>query len=155
MQYTCIKHYKLLSLTTCNSLKLATLKSVLRKNNGKYQVNKYGLAVIYIQYGHNSENGYFSTDIRISPAIWQGDKDQNNPVKQKHQDFKKLNLVVSKVKSDLQQVVIDLTRKKMDPTVQAITDEFNKKDEVQGSNPYPKIWQGVTTHQGELTVGTI
>jgi hypothetical protein len=116
-----------------------TLKSVLRKNNGKYQVNKYGLAVIYIQYRYNSENGYFSTDIRISPAIWQGDKDQDNPVNKKHQDFKKLNLVVSKVKSDLQQVVIDLTLKKMDPTVQAVTDEFNNKDEVQGSNPYPKM----------------
>jgi hypothetical protein len=115
---------------------MTALKLVLRKNNGKYQVNKYGLAIIYIEYRHNSENGYFSTGISISPANWQGDKDQNNPVLKKHQDSKKLNLIVSKLKSDLQQVVIDLTSKKMDPTVKAVTDWLNhKNDEVQGIKP--------------------
>ena len=104
---------------------MTTLTSVLRKNNGKYLVDKYGLAIIYIKYRHNSEHGYFSTGISISPANWQGDRDQNNPVLKKHQDFKKLNLVVSKLKSDLQRVVIDLTQKKTDPTVQAVTDWFN------------------------------
>ncbi len=115
---------------------MTTLKSVLRKNNGKYLVDKYGLAIIYIKYRHKSEDGYFATGISISPANWQGDEDQNNPVHKKHQDFKKLNLIVGKLKSDLQQVVIDLKQKKMDPTVQTVTDWFNNKnDEVQGINP--------------------
>ena len=115
---------------------MTTPKFVLRKNNGKYQVNKYGLAIIYVEYKHNSEIGYFSTGISISPANWQGDKDQSNPVHRKHQDFKKLNLIVSKLKTDLQQVVTDLELKKLDPTVQAVTDGFNNKgDEVQGSDP--------------------
>jgi hypothetical protein len=111
---------------------MTTLKSVLRKNNGKYLVDKYGLAIIYIKYRHNSENGYFSTGISISPANWQGDEDQNNPVQKKHQDFKKLNLIVGKLKSDLQQVIIVLKQQKMDPTVQTVTDWLNNKnDEVQ------------------------
>jgi hypothetical protein len=118
---------------------MTALKSVLRKNNGKYQVNKYGLAIIYIEYRHNSENGYFSTGISISPANWQGDKDQDNPVLKKHQDSKKLNLIVGRLKSDLQQVVIDLTTKKMDPTVQAVTDWFNNKnDEIQVNGPFSR-----------------
>ena len=113
-----------------------TLKSVLRKNNGKYLVDKYGLAIIYINYRHNSENGYFSTGISISPANWQGDQDESNPVHKKHQDFKKLNLTVGKLKSDLEQVIMDLKQKEVDPTVQRVTDLFNNKsDEVQGSNP--------------------
>ena len=108
---------------------MTALKSVLQKNNGKYQVNKYGLAIIYIEYRHNSENGYFSTGISISPANWQGEKDQINPILKKHQDSKRLNLVVRKLKSDLQQAVIELTTKKIDPTVQAVTDWFNTKND--------------------------
>jgi hypothetical protein len=43
---------------------------------------------------------------------------------------------VSKLKSDLQQLVTDLKQKKMDPTVQTVTDLFNNKnDEIQGISP--------------------
>ncbi len=75
---------------------------------------------IYVLYGHNSRNAYFPTGIKVTPDQWRDD--QNKPVNSKHPDFNKLNLLAGKERAKIQQVVVNLQLKEIEPTIVAVRD---------------------------------
>ncbi len=113
---------------------MATYKFTLRTKKGKPQVNRHGQAVIYVQYSHNSKNAYFSTGVKIKPDQYQGDSNQDKPVKDKTPNAKKLNLKAQSIKADITQALLSLSNDGVEPTVQAVRNELNKPEEKADTN---------------------
>jgi len=112
---------------------MGTLRIVVKKKNGKYDTNKYGETMVYVQYGHDSKQCLFSTGIHVDPGHlnWIATSfrpflDQNNPINKKRRGYTSNNSVITKKKLDIEEIKNNLVIQGIDPTIDAVRNEVNE-----------------------------
>jgi len=124
---------------------MATLKVVLRKKNREeYKTDRNGYSPVYIRYIYKERPAYFNTEVKIKPEAWDNKKCEVNTARlisktKQNDEIRKLalkndvknNILVSKVRGELESIINDLKLKNIEPTSDLIKNQLKKESSTQ------------------------
>ncbi|MFY0624864.1 MAG: hypothetical protein JXR07_01135 [Reichenbachiella sp.] len=103
---------------------MAIIKAKLKKKNKtEYQTNKLGEALVYIQYDYQGNKTLFNTVVHVEPRYWNEDMDQNKLIKSGLKECSTKTSLMSKLKFQIDEVVIRLSHVEIEPTIELVKEE--------------------------------
>jgi site-specific recombinase XerD len=115
-----------------------------------YYANTQGDAPIFVRYSHGDKTVDFSTGERVPPKYW--DKVQQQ-VRKSYKGYIGINNLIEQKKLEIDAIRLDLKAKRIEPSVQAIKQEYNKKDitvEAPQSQFIFDHWSRFIDHQKQI-----
>jgi integrase len=109
---------------------MATIKIIVRKENGKVKTNSKGESLIYVQYGHNGKTTLFSTEYLIQPEFLKWDNnnlDQRNPLKKSLHGFTTKISNIKKLVNEIDEIKDKLINQNIDPSNEEVKMVFDAK----------------------------
>ncbi len=115
-----------------------------------YYANSQGDAPIFVRYSHADKTVDFATGERVPPKYW--DKVQQQ-VRKSFKGHIGINNLIEQKKLEVDAIRLDLKAKRIEPTVQAIKQEYNKKEvpaEIPQSNFIFDHWDRFIDYQRQI-----
>ncbi|HSZ71983.1 MAG TPA: hypothetical protein VK750_04860 [Cytophagaceae bacterium] len=109
---------------------MATLKIVVRRENGEVRVNRQGKTLIFVQYVHEGKALMFSTGIKIEPAFIKfnhKDVDQRNPLRKTLPGFSTKNSNIQKLVQRIDEIKDRLINQDIIPNAVQVKNIFEEK----------------------------
>jgi len=126
---------------------MATIKVIVRKDQGKIRINEKGETLIFIQYGHLGKTVLFTTGIKVNPQYLKFDKndlDQREPLKKSLNGYTTKNSNIRKIANRIDEIKDKLINQDIEPTTEEVKKIFEaeskpveeKKDFLQVFNQF-------------------
>ncbi|MBO9699269.1 MAG: site-specific integrase [Sporocytophaga sp.] len=119
---------------------MATLRTIIRRREGKPLVNEHGETIIYIQYGHHAKTTLISTGVKINPEYWNEKKqivDSKRGIKNTRANEDLLmdlgrtdtftNALLKSLRAKVEGIVRKIQYEEKDPTIHVVKEEFEKQ----------------------------
>ncbi|GAL84243.1 site-specific recombinase XerD [Sporocytophaga myxococcoides] len=109
---------------------MATIKIIIRKENGKIRINSKGESAIFIQYGHLGKSILFPTSIKVDPHFLKfnnKDLDQREPIRKSLPGYSVKNSNIRKLAQEIDHIKDRLINQDIVPTVEEVRRIYNQK----------------------------
>ncbi|MGC4020955.1 MAG: site-specific integrase [Cyclobacteriaceae bacterium] len=107
------------------------------------KTNSKGESIIFVRYSHGDQATDISTGERVPPKFWDP---ENQRVRKSYAGFTGINNFIEKKKLQVDQIRIDLKDRKIDPTVDALKNEYLRRENPVVEEPQKIISQNILDH---------
>lgn len=111
---------------------MATTKFIIRKD----KLDNEGRAPIYVQYCHNRKTALIGTGKKVDPDHWNA-KEGKLRKSRRYPELEKLDTIIKKKKTQVEQIVDEARWKEIDPTTQYVKDQLNGVDQKRKEDQKP------------------